>query len=160
MILLTSFLWTSILQLTNAKIMDAICRPWTPSASQLHFSTLSAPLLLSPSYFHPLSYFLIPILIITITTTILIANPITIQFLVNELVKCKVAAFRNKSTDNLAMPERLFAGACAGLCYWVGTFPLDAIKVREHCTVLYCTVNVVYCTVPTTSIVLWTNIAC
>ena len=118
--------------------MDAICRPWIPSVSQLHFSTLSPPLLLSPSYFHPLSYFLISILAITITTTILIAIPITIQFLVNELVKCKVAAFRNKSTDNLAMPERLFAGACAGLCYWVGTFPLDAIKVREHCTVLYC----------------------
>jgi hypothetical protein len=69
---------------------------------------------------------------------------------VNELVKGKVAAFRNKSTDNLAMPERLFAGACAGLCYWVGTFPLDAIKVRQlltkfcllqrivlHCAALY-----------------------
>ena len=49
---------------------------------------------------------------------------------VNELVKSNVASFRNKSTDNLSMPERLFAGACAGLCYWVGTFPLDAIKVR------------------------------
>lgn len=48
---------------------------------------------------------------------------------VNELVKSNVASFRNKSTDNLSMPERLFAGACAGLCYWVGTFPLDAIKV-------------------------------
>ena len=51
---------------------------------------------------------------------------------VNELVKSNVASFRNKSTDNLSMPERLFAGACAGLCYWVGTFPLDAIKVRTY----------------------------
>lgn len=33
------------------------------------------------------------------------------------------------------MPERLLAGACAGLCYWVGTFPLDAIKVST-CTLL------------------------
>ena len=49
--------------------------------------------------------------------------------LVNELVKHRVADFRNKSVSNLSMPERLFAGACAGLSYWVGTFPLDAIKV-------------------------------
>lgn len=58
---------------------------------------------------------------------------------VNELVKSNVAALRQKSVDKLTMPERLFAGACAGLCYWVGTFPLDAIKVMSaHMSSHYC----------------------
>lgn len=58
---------------------------------------------------------------------------------VNELVKSNVAALRQKSVDKLTMPERLFAGACAGLCYWVGTFPLDAIKVTSaHMSLRYC----------------------
>lgn len=52
-------------------------------------------------------------------------------FPVNELTKHKLADLRNIPVAHLSMPERLFAGACAGLSYWVGTFPLDAIKVSD-----------------------------
>ena len=51
-------------------------------------------------------------------------------FLVNELTKREIAFRSGKSVADLTIPERMFSGACAGLCYWVGTFPLDAIKVR------------------------------
>jgi hypothetical protein len=34
-----------------------------------------------------------------------------------------------RTVADLTVPERMFSGACAGLCYWVGIFPLDAIKV-------------------------------
>ena len=29
----------------------------------------------------------------------------------------------------LKLSQRLFAGATAGLAYWVGTYPLDVVKV-------------------------------
>ena len=70
----------------------------------------------------------------------LILSPPPSSFLfsppVNEIMKHNVADYNNKSVAKLTLPERLFAGACAGLSYWVGTFPLDAIKVRQEDSVV------------------------
>jgi len=30
---------------------------------------------------------------------------------------------------DLSLTQRLLAGACAGLSYWIGTYPLDVVKV-------------------------------
>jgi hypothetical protein len=49
---------------------------------------------------------------------------------VNELMKKRLADSKGKSVSELELKDRLIAGACAGLCYWMGTFPLDVVKVN------------------------------
>jgi hypothetical protein len=51
-------------------------------------------------------------------------------FSANEIIKREIVRRDGRAVADLTVPERMFSGACAGLCYWVGTFPLDAIKVR------------------------------
>lgn len=51
-------------------------------------------------------------------------------FPVNEIVKRELARRNNTDIKNLDIGNRLIAGACAGLSYWVGTYPLDVIKGR------------------------------
>jgi Mitochondrial carrier protein len=51
-------------------------------------------------------------------------------FSANEIMKREIVRRDGRTVADLTVPERMFSGACAGLCYWVGTFPLDAIKVR------------------------------
>ena len=72
-------------------------------------------------------------------------------FPVNELVKSALVNRRNNNNSNnaaasgiakkkkfttsdLTLPERLVSGASAGLCYWVLTYPFDAIKGRMQGT--------------------------
>lgn len=68
-------------------------------------------------------------------------------FPVNELVKSAFVSRRNKNAaasgivqkrkltaSDLTLPERLVSGASAGLCYWVLTYPFDAIKGRMQGT--------------------------
>jgi hypothetical protein len=50
--------------------------------------------------------------------------------LVNELMKRYFAQLRNVHPSELDLGPRLAAGASAGLCYWVGTYPLDVVKGR------------------------------
>lgn len=59
----------------------------------------------------------------------------TLFFPVNELMKQRLVDRRNNAqsarhftTNDLSLPERLISGACGGVCYWVLTYPLDAIK--------------------------------
>ena len=49
-------------------------------------------------------------------------------FPVNEIVKRNFADYNNISVDDLEIHHRLGAGACGGLSYWVGMYPLDRIK--------------------------------
>ena len=49
-------------------------------------------------------------------------------FPVNELVKRKFASNQGINVSELHLSYKLMSGACAGLCYWVLTYPLDAIK--------------------------------
>jgi len=52
-------------------------------------------------------------------------------FPVNEICKQSLLKFKRQSTNadmDLILPERLLCGATAGMCYWVLTYPLDAIK--------------------------------
>jgi Mitochondrial carrier protein len=49
---------------------------------------------------------------------------------VNEIVKEKLARHEGVDISELSLGQRLLAGACAGLGYWVSTYPLDAIKGR------------------------------
>jgi len=49
-------------------------------------------------------------------------------FPVNEVVKGKFAVIEGKRVEEISMSSKFVAGACAGLGYWVGTYPLDAIK--------------------------------
>ena len=51
-------------------------------------------------------------------------------FPVNELVKREFATKRGCNVNELQVHHRLIAGACAGLSYWIGTYPLDAIKAH------------------------------
>eukprot|EP01038_Epipyxis_sp_PR26KG_P009501 gene9501-12799_t len=53
-------------------------------------------------------------------------------FPVNELVKYEMADIAGVDVKNLNIKMRLFAGACAGLSYWVLTYPLDVIKARSQ----------------------------
>ncbi len=46
------------------------------------------------------------------------------------MVKLRFADSTNVPITDLPAWQRLVAGACAGLCYWVGTYPLDVIKGR------------------------------
>jgi len=62
-------------------------------------------------------------------------------FPVNELAKQQLVARKSRlqplqrfSANDLGLAERLCAGACAGMCYWVLTYPLDAIKGRMQGT--------------------------
>ena len=48
----------------------------------------------------------------------------------NELSKRYLASKRGVDPKNLSLWDRLASGAVAGLSYWVGTYPLDVIKVR------------------------------
>lgn len=52
-------------------------------------------------------------------------------FPVNELVKRGLAERQGVTVDELSTRDRLIAGACAGLSYWVLTYPLDLIKGRQ-----------------------------
>jgi solute carrier family 25 carnitine/acylcarnitine transporter 20/29 len=50
-------------------------------------------------------------------------------FPVNELGKAWICEYRGYADEShLVISERLAAGATAGLCYWVGTCPLDCVK--------------------------------
>eukprot|EP01033_Poteriospumella_lacustris_P000577 gene577-394_t len=51
-------------------------------------------------------------------------------FPVNELVKRFFANREGKDVSEVSIAQNLIAGGCAGLCYWVGTFPLDVVKSR------------------------------
>jgi solute carrier family 25 carnitine/acylcarnitine transporter 20/29 len=53
-------------------------------------------------------------------------------FPVNEIVKHEIAKREGINVSELTVPQRLVAGASAGLCYWVGTYPLDVIKARNQ----------------------------
>ena len=53
-------------------------------------------------------------------------------------MKREIASRGQKRVENLTIPERMISGACAGLCYWGGTFPLDAIKVSSLMIVCVC----------------------
>ena len=61
-------------------------------------------------------------------------------FPVNEMSKQQLVARRHRqgaaaaTAADLSLAERLAAGASAGLCYWVLTYPLDAIKGRMQGT--------------------------
>mmetsp|Transcript_22073 Transcript_22073/g.21331 ORF Transcript_22073/g.21331 Transcript_22073/m.21331 type:complete len:289 (-) Transcript_22073:534-1400(-) len=55
-------------------------------------------------------------------------------FPVNEITKRALAKRANKEVQQLNPIERFISGAAAGLSYWVGTFPLDAIKARIQAT--------------------------
>ena len=49
-------------------------------------------------------------------------------FPVSEIVKIKIAQHNDITIEQLQVHHKLIAGACAGMCYWIGTYPLDAIK--------------------------------
>ena len=49
-------------------------------------------------------------------------------FPVSEIVKIKIAQHNDIPIEQLQVHHKLIAGACAGMCYWIGTYPLDAIK--------------------------------
>lgn len=49
-------------------------------------------------------------------------------FPVSEIVKTKIAQHNDIPIEQLQVHHKLIAGACAGMCYWIGTYPLDAIK--------------------------------
>ena len=53
-------------------------------------------------------------------------------------MKREIASRGQKRVENLTIPERMISGACAGLCYWGGTFPLDAVKVSSLMIVCAC----------------------
>jgi hypothetical protein len=55
-------------------------------------------------------------------------------FPVNEITKRALAKRAKKEVQQLNPIERFISGAAAGLSYWVGTFPLDAIKSRIQAT--------------------------
>ena len=42
--------------------------------------------------------------------------------------KIKIAEHKGITVQQLLIQHKLIAGACAGMCYWIGTYPLDAIK--------------------------------
>ena len=47
-------------------------------------------------------------------------------------MKRKLASSQNVEVSQLHLSYKLISGACAGLCYWVLTYPLDAIKGTYH----------------------------
>ena len=49
-------------------------------------------------------------------------------FPMSEIVKIKIAEHKGITVQQLLIQHKLIAGACAGMCYWIGTYPLDAIK--------------------------------
>lgn len=49
-------------------------------------------------------------------------------FPVCHMTKMEFSRRSGKPLNELSLHHRLIAGACAGLCYWVITYPLDAIK--------------------------------
>jgi len=49
-------------------------------------------------------------------------------FPVNEILKKRFAKGRGVAVKELELHERLIAGGTGGMCYWVGTYPLDRIK--------------------------------
>ena len=50
-------------------------------------------------------------------------------YVVNELAKRSIAQYEGCEVHQLSLRDRLSAGAAAGLSYWVGTYPLDIVKV-------------------------------
>lgn len=54
----------------------------------------------------------------------------SVFFPVNELVKRYFAKRDGIPVGEVSISQNLIAGGCAGLCYWVGTFPLDVVKAR------------------------------
>jgi len=54
----------------------------------------------------------------------------TLFFPVNELMKRSIASRNEVEVKDLALHQRLICGSSAGLCYWVLTYPLDAVKGR------------------------------
>lgn len=53
-------------------------------------------------------------------------------FPINELVKGKCAEWEGVSIDNISLMSRFVSGACAGLGYWVTTYPLDVLKATSQ----------------------------
>lgn len=49
-------------------------------------------------------------------------------FAVSELVKMEFSKQTGRPVHELDLKHRLIGGASAGICYWVLTYPLDAIK--------------------------------
>lgn len=52
-------------------------------------------------------------------------------YVVNELAKRSLAHYAGCEVKQLSLRDRLAAGAAAGLSYWVGTYPLDVVKVMH-----------------------------
>ena len=53
-------------------------------------------------------------------------------FPVNELTKRKFAETQGIQVSELHLTYKLISGATAGLCYWLLTYPLDAIKGQSQ----------------------------
>jgi solute carrier family 25 carnitine/acylcarnitine transporter 20/29 len=51
-------------------------------------------------------------------------------FPVFELLKREQASLLGVGGEQLGLGSKLAAGAGAGLCYWMGTYPLDVVKAR------------------------------
>jgi len=51
-------------------------------------------------------------------------------FPMNEIMKHTISESLQIDQSQLLISHRLASGAIAGLCYWVGTYPLDVIKGR------------------------------
>lgn len=50
----------------------------------------------------------------------------------NELVKRKCAEREGVPVSDISILSRLLSGACAGLAYWVTTYPLDVVKATAQ----------------------------
>ncbi|RYH15212.1 solute carrier family 25 protein [archaeon] len=60
----------------------------------------------------------------------------TCSALVSELLKRHFVQLDCVSDKDLTLDRYFLAGAAAGLCYWVTTYPLDVIKARMQCASL------------------------
>ena len=50
------------------------------------------------------------------------------------MAKLYLAGQHDHDPAKLPLHKRLLAGACAGLCYWTLTYPLDVVKGRMQAT--------------------------
>lgn len=56
----------------------------------------------------------------------------SVFFPVNEMMKRHFANSENLNDVNaISLEKKLISGATAGLCYWIGTYPLDRIKGQQ-----------------------------
>lgn len=52
-------------------------------------------------------------------------------FPVNEMTKRYFAQLNQCDVKDIPLSQKLMSGSCAGLSYWVCTYPLDVVKVRN-----------------------------